>query len=119
MSDRLTITVEGKEHTLVAYAGVIQLAARAVGGVDGMVQLATDADVQRKFVDVFCCNYNEKGENTGFKFNVFNLDSELFSEIMSWGMENVSDFFMKSAEKMKKLEESMKDRQKKLQSPVS
>lgn len=119
MSDRLTITVEGKDYELVAYAGVIQLAARAIGGVEGMVALATDADIQRKFVEVFCSNYNEKGENTGLKFNVFTLDTEIFSEILSWGMENVSDFFMRAAEKMRKIEKTVKERQEKLLSPAS
>lgn len=109
-----TLTVGGK--TLTMYAGVLGKIDEAIGGFDKLDEVATDKQLQKELVKAVVADYDEEGNVTGYKFNLFTMTPSDFNTVLQWGLEHYTVFTMESStkviEKLKTMEEKIVEFQK-------
>lgn len=116
--DELKDTLEVDGKTLVMYAGILYKMDESIGGFMNLDDLTTNKSLQINFVKSILADYNENGDVTGYKLDVFKLKPKDFDDILQWGLDHYTVFTAESSaktlKKLKMMEEKVAELQKSL-----
>lgn len=118
MESKINVKVNGKEVTLLMSFGLLNKLTALYNPTNGkaLEETVFDAELRDSVLRLVLEKRGESGifskdEVKNLDLDTVDISNEDFDSIFNWEMEHVSDFFLRAAENLKRLQEKNKDRQ--------